>query len=167
MNFIVNVLILVLLSLAIFPSRGYSQTSFAGNYKFFSREHVKGPEYGNGVPTSIAIEQTKDSVIISQGSIENDVPTKNRIPFANNGKPVQTKSKSSGRKLIRSVKWAADKQSFTTTTEIYKDGSDNQIELTRIDDYKLSADGKNLFFHRRSVETVTESWEDNATYNKH
>jgi hypothetical protein len=167
MNFIVNVLIIAVLSLVILTSKSFAQTSFSGQYKFAAREHVKGPEYGNGVPTSVTIEQTKDSVVMYHGSMDdNNQETKNRIAFASNGKPVSTVSKTSGRKLVRSLKWSDDKKTFTTTTDIYKEGADNEIELTRIDDYTLSPDAKHLLLHRRSVETITESWEDNATYDR-
>lgn len=167
MNFIANVLIIATLSLIVFNLHGYSQTNFSGEYKFTTREHVKGPEYGNAVPTSIAIEQKKDSLIIAHGSMgEDNKETKNRIAFASNEKPASTVSKSSGRKVVRTVKWSADKKSFATTSDIYKEGNENEIELTRIDEYKLSPDGKQLLFHRRSVETITESWEENATYDK-
>jgi hypothetical protein len=166
MNLLANVFILAMLAVIVFTPRALSQNTLNGSYKFATRQHVKGPEYGNGVPTSIAIDVTKDSVIISYGSIENEKETISRSAFAGNGKPVQTKVKTSGRKVIRTVKWADDKKSFTTTSEIYKEDNDDEIELTRIDDFTLSADGKQLLFHRRSVETITESWEDNATYNK-
>jgi hypothetical protein len=166
MKFIINVFTVVTLFLVVFGVRGYSQTDFKGEYTFSGREHVKGPEYGNGVPTSITIEIEKDSVIIQQGEMENGVEVKSRTAFANDGKPFLYRGKSTGRKYMRSVKWSDDKQSLTTTNEIYKAGNDDEIELTRIDEYKLAENGTQLLFHRRSVETITESWEDNATYNK-
>lgn len=162
-----NVLILAVLSLIIFNTNAHAQSKFDGSYKFKEREHVKGPEYGNGVPTSIAIRHLKDSTVITYGEMDKDnQENKNSITFANNGKPVESTGKTSGRKVIRYLNWSSDKKSFTTTSAIYKAGNANEIELTRIDVYKLSADGKQLLFNRRSVEMITESWEDNATYTK-
>src|SRR5438128_9802263 len=125
MRHIIYATIITLLFIALFAYSGMSQVSFSGEYKFATREHVKGPEYGNGVPTSIGIEQKKDSVIISHGSMgEDNQETKNRIAFAANEKPESIISKTSGRKVVRSVKWSADKKSFTTTSEIYKEGNE-------------------------------------------
>jgi len=175
MNFLTNVFILGSLALVIFAPRARAQNSFNGSYKFVAKEHIKGPEYGNAVPTSLTIEVTNDSVIIQQGVIpvtmENDQPvsgpeTKSRSAFANQSQPYLYRGKSSGRKYMRCVKWSDDKQSFTVTNEIYKDKNDDEIELTRIEEYTLSGDGKQLQYRVRSVETITESWEDKATYEK-
>jgi hypothetical protein len=167
MNFLTNVLILAVLSLIIFTTSGYAQTKFDGSYTFSSRQHVNGPEYGNGVPSSISIKQGKDSLTIIHGEMDqNNQESKSSVAFANNGKPVETKGKTSGRKIIRYLNWSGDKKSFTTTSVIYKVTNDKEIELTRVDVYKLSADGKQLSFNRRSAEMITESWEDNATYAK-
>ena len=145
MNLLANVFILAVLAVIVFMPRALSQNNLNGSYKFATRQHVKGPEYGNGVPTSIAIDVTKDSIIISYGSIENQKETTTRYAFAGNGKPVQTKGKVSGRKIIRSVKWADDKKSFTTTSKIY---TINTISLSMF---------KIIFFFCRVTISLTDN----------
>ena len=167
MKFIINVVIIVILSIAVFTLPGSAQTDFSGNYVFKQKEHIKGPEYSNGVPTSITLTTRKDSVIVEYGSMDQDnKESKNRVAYAQDGKQHTSKSVTSGRNVTRSIKWSDDKTSFTTTSDIYKTDNPDEIELTRIDEFKLSPDGKQLLFHRKSVETITESWEVKGTYNK-
>lgn len=160
MNFIVNVLILLVLSLMIFTYKGQAQTNFSATWNIREKTHISGPEYANAAPAAFTVEQGRDSIIIIYP--ENNT----RISFSQNGKPSTSTGTQSGRKVIRNLKWSDDKKSVTFTSDIYSTGNENKIELTRIDNWKLSDDGKQLIFHRRSVETITESWEVSALYDK-
>ena len=160
MNFIVNVLIILVLSTVIFTFNGQSQTNFSGSWNLREKTHISGPEYANGAPAAFTVQQGRDSIIIIYP--ENNT----RISFAQNGKPSASTGTQSGRKVIRNLKWSDDKKSVTFTSDIYKIDNENEIELTRIDNWKLSDDSKQLNFHRRSVETITESWEVSAVYDK-
>jgi hypothetical protein len=160
MNFIGNVLIIVVLALIAFTVPGYSQTNFSGTWNLKEKQHIKGPEYANGAPAAFSVEQSKDSIVITYP--ENN----SRVSFALDGKATSNIGAQSGRKVVRSLKWSADKKTVTFTSDIYKAGNENEIELTRIDAWSLSPDGKQLNFHRNSVETITESWEVKGVYGK-
>lgn len=142
-----------------------AQTSFSGTWSLKEKQHISGPEYSNGVPNKLNVLQSSDSVIIEYITIDADnQESKSRVAYPMNGKNYTMVSPSSGRKTVKHLEWTADKKSVTFTNDIYKQGSDEDIELTRIDEWKLSADGKQLLLHRKSVETITESWEVNGTY---
>lgn len=144
-----------------------AQTNFSGTWSLKEKQHVNGPEYSNGVPNKLNVQQSKDSVIIEYITIDGDSKeSKSRVAYPMNGKSYTMVSPSSGRKTVKYLEWTLDKNSVTFTNDIYKQGSEDDIELTRIDDWKLSPDGKQLLLHRKSVETITESWEVNGTYEK-
>lgn len=142
-----------------------AQTSFSGTWSLKEKQHISGPEYSNGVPNKLNVLQNSDSVIIEYITIDADnQESKSRVAYPMNGKNYTMVSPSSGRKTVKHLEWTSDKKSVTFTNDIYKQGSDDDIELTRIDEWKLSPDGKQLLLHRKSVETITESWEVNGTY---
>lgn len=94
-----------------------------------------------------------DSIIIGQTGV------------ALNGSP--TTGHTGDRKFTKTVSWSGDKKTVTFTTAIYSVGSDSEVELTRVDTWELSPDGKQLFVNRKSIETKSENWEAKAVYEKH
>ena len=144
-----------------------AQTNFSGTWSLKEKQHISGPDYSNGVPNKLNVQQTKDSVIIEYISIDGDnKESKSRVAYPMNGKSYTMVSAASGRKTVKHLEWTLDKKAVTFTNDIYKQGSEDDIELTRIDGWKLSPDGKQLLLHRKSVETITGSWEVNGTYEK-
>ena len=83
-----------------------------------------------------------------------------------NGKPSSAMDTESNRKIVKSIAWSADKKTATFTTAIYVPGNENEVELTRIDVWTLSPDGKQLTIQRKSVETKSENWEVKGSYEK-
>ncbi len=160
MRHIIYATIITLLFIALFAFNSMSQTNFTGTWNLKEKQHINGPDYANGAPAAFTVDQSKDSIFIF-------TPEDNsRVSFPRDGKMITTKGKTSGRKIIRGLKWSEDKKTVIFTSEIYRVDNENEIELTRIDEWKLSPDEKQLNFHRRSVETITESWEVKATYDK-
>jgi hypothetical protein len=160
MNLLANAILIAVLTLVVFATPLYAQTDFTGTWTLKDKQHIAGPEYSNGVPAAFVVEQNKDSIVIvyTEGN--------SRVTFSQNGKVSASVSTQSGRNIKRSLKWSDDKKSVTFTSEIYKVGNDREIELTRIDKWSLSPDRKQLSLHRKSVETITESWEVKGVYQR-
>lgn len=144
-----------------------AQTNFSGTWKLKEKQHISGPEYSNALATDIIVRQTADSLItetVSAGTDGQEVRSRSSVPL--NGKAVSSTSVQSARKVTRSISWSPDKKTLTLTSHIYKAGDENEVELTRIDTWGLSPDGKQLLINRKSVETVSENWEARGTFDK-
>lgn len=143
------------LFMAVFSSAVlFGQTNYSGTWVLKSKEHINGPEYQNALQEEMTVRQTKDSISTGKSSV------------ALNGKPTTTISKESNRKLVKSVGWSSDKKVATFTTAIYAEGNEKDVELTRVDSWTLSPDGKQLTVLRKSIETKSENWEVKGVYEK-
>ena len=159
--------LITIVTLVLLTSGVVAQTNFSGTWAIKEKQTSLGPEYVNALATSMKVQQNKDSLIIESVSTGADnQESKNRVAVPMNGQSVSNMSPASGRKVSRSLKWSADKKVLTITSPIAQAGNENEIELTRIDTWTLSADGKELIFNRKSVETVSESWEVKGVFVK-
>jgi PAB1-binding protein PBP1 len=146
---------IVVLSVSVFLSvAAIGQTNFSGVWALKSKEHINGPQYSNALTEEITVKQTADSISTGKRSV------------AMNGKPTSSKDQESNRKIVRSLAWSADKKTATFTTAIYAVGNENEVELTRVDTWALSPDGKELTIQRKSIETKSENWEAKGSYQK-
>lgn len=150
--------LIVLGCLIMLCSASFAQTNFSGNYTKESIEYIDGPKYGNALPETYNIQQTADSIII--------VGATSRSGYAMNGGKSTSTSAANNRKFVRSLSWSADKKSVTLITEIYAEGNPNELDLTRVATWNLSADGKQLLVSLKSVETKSESWSVTGVFNK-
>lgn len=143
-----------------------AQDQFTGTWKLKEKQNVSGPDYMNALPNAITIQPAKDSLVIETVSTDGDnKETTSRIATALNGSAVTYTSPTSGRKVARSLQWSNDKKTLTITSNISKEGDDNEIEITRVDVYTMDAQG-NLNLQRKSIETVYESWEAKGVFVK-
>ena len=144
----------VLAVAVLLSATAFSQTNFTGTWALKSKDYIEGPKYGNALNEEITVKQGADS--ISTG----------KVTVAMSGKPTTTKSVETNRKMVKTIAWSADKKVATFTTAIYAEGSENDVELTRVDTWTLSPDGKQLTIQRKSIETKSENWEVKGTYEK-
>lgn len=146
---------LTVLSIALLLSATvFGQTNFSGSWVLKSKEHINGPQYANALAEEMTVKQTADSISTGKRTV------------AMNGKPSSAMDTESNRKIVKSIAWSADKKTATFTTAIYVPGNENEVELTRIDVWTLSPDGKQLTIQRKSVETKSENWEVKGSYEK-
>jgi hypothetical protein len=131
-----------------------AQTNFSGTWKLKGKEYINGPKYSNALAEELMVKQTKDSITVGKTSV------------AMNGKGTTIMNKEQNRQSVKSVNWSADKKTATFTTVIYAPGSSSEVELTRVDSWILSADGKEMTVNRKSIEKKSESWEVKGTYEK-
>jgi hypothetical protein len=132
----------------------FGQTNFSGTWVLKSKDYIEGPKYGNALTEEITVKQAADSISTGKTTV------------AMNGKPTTTKSAETNRKMVKTIAWSADKKVATFTTAIYAEGNENDVELTRVDTWTLSPDGKQLTIQRKSIETKSENWEVKGTYEK-
>jgi hypothetical protein len=146
---------LTVLSIALLLSATvFGQTNFSGSWVLKSKEHINGPQYANALAEEMTVKQTADSISTGKRTV------------AMNGKPSSAMDTESNRKIVKSIAWSVDKKTATFTTAIYVPGNENEVELTRIDVWTLSPDGKQLTIQRKSVETKSENWEVKGNYEK-
>ena len=106
-----------------------AQTNFNGTWSLKEKQHISGPDYSNGVPNKLNVQQTKDSVIIEYISIDGDnKESKSRVAYPMNGKSYTMVSAASGRKTVKHLEWTLDKKAVTFTNDIYKQGSEEDID---------------------------------------
>lgn len=141
-------ILMVLLSVSM---AGFAQVNFTGSYKLKEIKHVAGPEYSNAVSETLVIKQTGDSLWTGKRGV------------AMNGAKLVFVSEE-GRKVVKSVLWAADKKSLKVTTVIYMSGNDKEVDLTREDTYSMV--GGELVINRKSIESNSENWETKGIYTK-
>jgi len=144
----------VLLVATLLSATIFGQSNFSGVWVLKTKEHVNGPQYSNALTEEITVKQSADSITVGKRTI------------AMNGKTSSIVDKESNRKSIKSVAWSADKKTATFTTAIYAVGNENEVELTRVDTWTLSPDGKQLNIQRKSIETKSENWEVKGVYEK-
>lgn len=141
-----------------------AQTNYSGTWNFKEKQSVSGPDYSNALPKQLIVAQNKDSLIVttvSMGAGGEDMSHRQALPM--NGKTISVKA---GRKFDTHLSWSADKKTLTITTAISKADNADEVELTRVDAWTVSADGKELTFDRKSIETVSENWESKGIYSK-
>jgi hypothetical protein len=68
--------------------------------------------------------------------------------------------------IIESISKGQDNQETKSRVAIAQQGNENEVELTRVDTWNLSADGKQLIFNRKSIETTSENWEAKGVFEK-
>jgi hypothetical protein len=136
----------------------FAQSNFGGSYKLSSMEHLTGPEYGNALPESYTIVQSADSLITTTPN--------GRYAYAMNGGLTTFVSPTSNRKSLRSLAWSSDKTYLILTNVIFMEGDPNTVDLTRVQTWKLSSDGKQLLVALKSVETKSEDWSVKGVYTK-
>ncbi|MBO9572923.1 MAG: hypothetical protein J7497_12075 [Chitinophagaceae bacterium] len=149
----------------ILCTNSHGQSNLSGTWALQSQQKVSGPAYDlTGI---ITIDQQTDSLGITTYSFngENKLVT-NRQTSAMNGNPVKGTSTASSKKYIKSLEWNADKTELVITTIYYSDNNFREIEYTRIETLRLSEDGKQLNFGKKSVETKNETWETKGVYVK-
>lgn len=145
----------------------FAQNNVSGTWTLQSKQHVLGPEYANALAKQIIINQQTDSLIIETISVGAEgQELSNKQVVALDGKPLTTTSATSGRKLVRSLKWNTDKKGLVLTTVFYVAGNPNEVDFTRVETWSLSPDGKQLNIQKRSVETRSETWEVKGVYEK-
>lgn len=143
-----------LIAILFIGTGAFAQADFSGTWVLKNKEYVNGPQYGNALAEEVVVKQTKDSVTVGKTSV------------SMNGKGTTVMNKESNRKSVKSIAWSKDKKTATFTTAIYAEGNEKEIELTRIDTWTLSPDGRQLMVNRKSVETKSENWEVKGTYEK-
>jgi PAB1-binding protein PBP1 len=144
----------VLLVATLLSATIFGQSNFSGVWVLKTKEHVNGPQYSNALTEEITVKQSADSITVGKRTI------------AMNGKTSSIVDKESNRKSVKSITWSADKKTATFTTAIYAVGNENEVELTRVDTWTLSPDGKQLNIQRKSIETKSENWEVKGVYEK-
>jgi PAB1-binding protein PBP1 len=144
----------VLLVATLLSATVFGQSNFSGVWVLKTKEHVNGPQYSNALAEEITVKQSADSITVGKRSV------------AMNGKTSSVVDKESNRKSVKSVAWSTDKKTATFTTAIYAVGNENEVELTRVDTWTLSPDGKQLLLQRKSIETKSENWEVKGVYEK-
>ena len=150
---------LIVLSCMVFAgATSFAQTNFSGTWTLSSKEHIDGPQYANALTESYTLTQRADSLIL--------VTPNGRSAYAMNGGLATVTSAASNRKSVRSLVWSADKKSVTLTNAIYAEGDPNTLELTRVQTWTLSDDGKNLNVDLKSIETKSENWSVKGVYAK-
>lgn len=132
----------------------FGQSNFSGVWVLKTKEHINGPQYANALAEELTVNQSADSFAVGKRTV------------AMNGKTSSVVDKESNRKSVKSVAWSADKKTATFTTAIYAVGNENEVELTRVDAWTLSPDGKQLTIQRKSIETKSENWEVKGIYEK-
>jgi len=146
---------MTVLAIAILLSASaFGQTDFSGVWVLKTKDYISGPKYGNALSEEITVKQTADSITTGKRTV------------SMNGKTSSTIDKDMNRKLVKSVAWSADKKTATFTTVFYAVGNENEVELTRVDTWTLSPDGKQLSIQRKSIETKSENWEAKGVYEK-
>lgn len=150
---------LLFLSMFLISVAAGAQTNFSGSYSKISIESLAGPKYGNALPETYTIQQTGDSLII--------IGATSRSSYAMNGGKTSGTSATSNRKFVRSLSWSADKKSVTLTNVIYVEGDPNTVDLTRVNTWTLSEDGKQLLVDLQSIETRSENWHVKGVFSKH
>lgn len=144
-----------------------AQVKLSGTYVIKSKEYIIGPKYANALPKQITISQSPDSLFLESVSIGSDgKDVTSRQGIALNGAFATSISSSSNRKLVRSLGWSADKKTVTITTVFYVPESETEIDFTRVDKLNLSENGRQLNFHKKSIETKSETWEVNGVFQK-
>jgi hypothetical protein len=157
----------IIITFCVITTHLVAQVNFSGKWTLKEKQHILGPEYANALQQQMTIEQNKDSLIIESISTGADnKETKSRVSVPMNGTKVYSVSPTSGRKITRSLSWSADKKMLTITTPIAQQGNENEVELTRVDTWKLSADGKQLVINRKSIETSSENWEVKGVFER-
>lgn len=151
----------------LMSATSFAQTNVTGTWTLQSKEHIAGPEYANALPKQITISQQADSLVIESINIGNEgQDVSSRQAVAMNGQPVTTTSATSKRKYIKSLQWSPDKKGLVLTSIIYLPDNPNVVDLTRVETWSLSPDGKQLNINKKSIETRSESWEDKGVYDK-
>ena len=143
------------------------QTNFSGTWVIKEKQHVTGPEYINAMAKQIKVEQAKDSLIIetvTDGGEGKDVTS--RQSYALNGKPSFATSATSKRKYTKTLAWSPDKKVLTITTIFSMPENEEETDLTRVETWTLSADGKHLNVDKKSIETRSETWEVKGAFEK-
>jgi N-methylhydantoinase B/oxoprolinase/acetone carboxylase alpha subunit len=150
--------ILITAAAVITCAATFAQTDFSGTWKLKTKEHISGPAYGNAIPEEFKVTQTKDSIVIESGT--------SRVSYAMNGGETSSVGATSKRKSVRSVTWSEGKKVVTLKAVISVAENPNEVDLTRIETWGLSADGKTLSLDRSSVETRSENWQTKGIYEK-
>lgn len=143
-----------------------AQNNLSGTWTLQNKEHVSGPDYENGIPKQIALHQQGDSLIIESVYVEDNKDVSSRQAVPANGQAVTTIGPKSNRKYVKSLKWSADKKGLVLTIVIYVPDNPNEVDLTRVENWSLSPDGKQLILNKKSVETRSETWESKGVYVK-
>ena len=162
-RFTLIVAIITIMSAATFSQ----QTNFSGTWVIREKQHVTGPEYINAMAKQIKVEQAKDSLIIetvTDGGEGKDVTS--RQSYALNGKPSFATSTISKRKYTKTLAWSPDKKVLTITTVFSMPENEKETDLTRVETWTLSADGKHLNVDKKSIETRSETWEVKGAFEK-
>ncbi len=158
-----------LLSIAFFmqATTAFAQSDLSGTWALQNKQHVSGPDYANALPKQITINKQADSLIIESvniGAEGQDVTSKQAVAI--DGKSVMGISPVSQRKLIKSLKWTADKKGLVLTITFYRLDNPTEIDFTRIETWSLSPDGKQLNIDKKSEETQSETWQVKGVYAK-
>lgn len=145
----------------------FAQNNVSGTWTLQSKQHVLGPQYANALPKQINISQQADSLIIETINIGgNGQDVSSRQAVAMDGKPATTTGATSKRKLVKSLKWNADKKGLVLTIVFYVPDNPSEVDFTRVETWSLSPDGKQLNIQKRSVETRSETWEVKGMYER-
>lgn len=159
--------IFVLCVILFINSMSFAQVNFSGTWIMKEKQHIQGPEYDNALPNHFKVDQQKDSLCIEVSSIGKEGGyVMNRLAVAMNGHSTETISPSSKRRIVRNISWSADKKSLKLTAIFYMPEDGTKVDFTRIEIWMLSADEHQIKVNKKSIETRSETWEVDGTFEK-
>ncbi|MFI5140210.1 MAG: hypothetical protein ACHQIM_20485 [Sphingobacteriales bacterium] len=118
------------------------KADFSGIWILQEKTLIAGPDYANGVPKKITINQTKDSITItrvSQGENNDEITI---VTAALNGEPIVMVTRPT-RKRSTIVWLNADKKEFTETAAFTNDG-EQKPDLKIIYTWSLTDEGNTI-----------------------
>ena len=158
---------LLLMGAAIACAISAKTQDFSGTWVRHSKQYVTGPQYVNAAAKQMTVALKADSIVVttvSPGENGQDFSFSQAISM--NGKPSIIIGKTSKRKFSTTLALSPDKKILTLTTACSTPDNENEVDFTRIETWTLSADGKQLYMDKKSVETKSETWEVKAVFVK-
>lgn len=158
-----SILMMAILIASVSFSQASTPANFSGTWAKQSTEEVEGPQYANALADKYVVTQTKDSLIIESYTGEN---SGGKQAFAINGGKTIVNSVASKRKYTWWLSWSADKKTVFLATAFSRENEPDNLDLTRVETWSLSEDGKTLNVKKKSQETQSETWATNGVYSK-
>ncbi len=156
--------ILALFCISLAPAC-FSQSIFSGSWLRKQLYPIAGPLYGNAIQAEMHIKFTQDSMIIEMTTpAPGGKTTQSRQVYLLNGKPFNTVSAVSQRKLLKTYAISPDKKSLILTTIFYSPDNDTEEDFRRVETWMM--ENGQLVINKKSIETRGESWEVKGVFDQ-
>ena len=159
MKYYILILLLITSNLLLAQS-----TMFEGVWILENKEHVRGPEYINALPTQFIFSNAKDSFVVQFIIVGADgKESRSRVANALDGTETLINT-ADHRKVKRKIQFTNESNEITITTAFFAPDNENEVDFTRVERLRLV--NGHLHINKKSVETNSETWEVNGVYKK-